>query len=574
MISTDEQRPWLASYAPDVASDVVVPDEPLTAALERAAAAYPQRVALDFMGRTTTYAELLEQVRRAASALVALGVGPGDRVAVALPNCAAHVVAFYAVLRIGAVVVEHNPLYTDSELAHQLADSGAVVAVCWEQTAAAALRVQERTSVRAVVAVDLTRDLPRLKRLALSLPIAKARELRAAMRAPVPDAALRWDALVRDASPLAAHHPAPAGEDLALLQYTGGTTGTPKGAMLTHRNLVANAVQGAEWTGAARSAAAGDPAAVVYGVLPFFHAFGLTLCLSYTVRIGATLVLFPKFDVATVLAAQKRRPGTFLPAVPPMLDRLATAARETGADLTSFRYAICGAMPMSAQTAAAWEEVTGGLAIEGYGMTETSPVALGNPVSDARRPGSLGVPFPSTYVRVAVQDDPSRVVAQGERGELHGSGPQVFSGSWQRPEESAECFVQADGRQWVRTGDVVVMDEDGFVTVVDRIKEMIITGGFKVFPSQVEEWLRQMPGVEDVAIVGVPGGDLGEKVVAAVVLAEGTRGIDLEAVRSWCEQHLARYALPRQLVVVKDLPRSQIGKVLRRVVRDQVMAGG
>lgn len=572
MISTDEQRPWLASYAPDVAADVVVPDEPLTAALERAAAAFPERVALDFMGRTTTYAELLAEVRRAASALVGLGVEPGDRVAVALPNCATHVAVFYAVLRIGAVVVEHNPLYTESELAHQLADSGAVVAVCWEQTAGAVARVQERTAVRSVVAVDLTRDLPRLKRLALGLPIARARSLRSAMRAPVPDGVLRWESLTKDAPVLSSEHASPSGDDLALLQYTGGTTGTPKGAMLTHRNLVANAVQGAEWTGAARAAAAGEPAEVVYGVLPFFHAFGLTLCLSYTVRIAATLVLFPKFDVESVLAAQARRPGTFLPAVPPMLDRLAAAAKESGADLSSFRYAICGAMPMSARTASAWEDVTGGLAIEGYGMTETSPVALGNPVSDARRPGSLGVPFPSTWVRVADQEDPSRVVATGERGELHVSGPQVFGGYWQRPEESAECLVEADGRTWVRTGDVVVMDDDGFVTVVDRIKEMIITGGFKVFPSQVEEWLRQMPGVEDVAVVGVPSGDMGEKVVAAVVLEEGTRTLDLEAVRSWCEQHVARYALPRELVVLEDLPRSQIGKVLRRVVRDQLLA--
>ncbi|WP_211281853.1 AMP-binding protein [Sanguibacter antarcticus] len=571
-MSTDEQRPWLASYAPDVAADVVVPEESLTAALERGAAEYPDRVALDFMGRTTTYAELWDEVRRAASALIGLGVVPGDRVAVALPNCAAHVVAFYATLRIGAVVVEHNPLYTDSELAHQLADSGAVVAVCWEQTAVAVARVQGRTSVRTVVAVDLSRDLPRVKRWALALPVPAARALRTSMRAVVPDGVLRWDRLVRGASVLAAEHPSPVGDDLALLQYTGGTTGTPKGAMLLHRHLVANAVQGAEWTGAARAAAAGEPPAVVFGVLPFFHAFGLTLCLSYTIRIGATLVLFPKFDVGTVLAAQKRRPGTFLPAVPPMLDRLATAARASGADLTSFRYAICGAMPLSAATAQAWESVTGGLAIEGYGMTETSPVALGNPVSSARRPGLLGVPFPSTWARVAVQDDPSRAVAPGERGELQVSGPQVFEGYWQQPEESAQCFVEADGRTWLRTGDVVVMDEDGFVTVVDRIKEMIITGGFKVFPSQVEDLLRQMPGVEDVAVVGIPGGDLGEKVVAAVVLEPGVDGFDLETVRAWCAQHLARYALPRQLVVVKDLPRSQIGKVMRRVVRDQILA--
>ncbi|MBI9115368.1 AMP-binding protein [Sanguibacter sp. YZGR15] len=564
-------RPWLSSYAPGVSADVEVPEEWLGAALVRGAREHPRRVALDFMGGRTTYGELAEQVARAAGALVRLGVGPGDRVAIALPNCAAHVVAFYAVLRVGAVVVEHNPTYTASELEHQLVDSGAVVAICWERTALSVLEVQDRTSVRTVVAVDISRDLPLLKRVALSLPVGRARALRESMRAEVPSGVARWHALVRAARPVAASHPVPVGEDLALLQYTGGTTGTPKGAMLSHRNLVANAVQGAEWTGAQRRAAEGGSPDVVYGVLPFFHAFGLTLCLSYTLRIGATLVMFPKFDVDSVLAAQRRVPGTFLPAVPPMLERLAMAAGERGADLSSFRYAICGAMPLPASTAAAWEDVTGGLAIEGYGMTETSPVSVGNPLSEARRPGSLGLPFPSTWIRVVDQDDPHREVATGERGELLVSGPQVFSGYWEREEESAEAFVEADGRTWVRTGDVVVVDEDGFVVVVDRIKEMIITGGFKVFPSQVEDWLRKMPGVEDVAVVGVPGGDLGEKVVAALVMAADAHPVDLEAVRTWCEKHLARYALPRQLVIVKDLPRSQIGKVLRRVVRDRVI---
>lgn len=567
-------RPWLSSYAPEVSPDVVVPDEPLGAALERAGAAFPDRIALDFMGRTTTYAALVEEVSRAASALVALGVTAGDRVAIALPNCAAHVVAFYAVLRIGAVVVEHNPVYTESELEHQLADSGAVVAICWEDTAVKVLAVAAQTSVRTVVAVDLSRDLPGIKRFALSLPIKKARDLKTAMRTKVPAGTLMWHTLLRGASPLPDSVPRPASGDLALLQYTGGTTGTPKGAMLTHRNLVANAVQGAEWTGGRRDADAGKPGEVVYGVLPFFHAFGLTLCLSYTLAIAATLVLFPKFDVAAVLEAQRRRPGTFLPAVPPMLDRLTTAAVAKNADLTSFRYAICGAMSLPAKTAQAWESVTGGLAIEGYGMTETSPVALGSPLSDERRPGRLGLPFPSTYIRITDQDDPTRDVAPGERGELLIAGPQVFDGYWRRPQETAQSLVVSDGMTWVRTGDVVVMDEDGFVEVVDRIKEMIITGGFKVFPSQVEECLRRMPGVADAAVVGLPGGDLGEKVVAALVLAADASGVDLEAVRAWCEKNVARYAVPKQLVILPDLPRSQIGKVLRRVVRDQVIAAG
>jgi long-chain acyl-CoA synthetase len=332
--------------------------------------------------------------------------------------------------------------------------------------------------------------------------------------------------------------------------------------MLTHRNLVANAVQGHAWTGTQPGTE------VVYGVLPFFHAFGLTLCLSYAIRVGATLVAFPSFDPDRVLAAQRRLPGTFLPAVPPMLDRLAAAAEASGADLTSFRYAISGAMALPAATAQRWEQVSGGLVVEGYGMTETSPVALGNPLTEGRRPGTLGLPFPSTSIRVVDPEDVARDVGPGERGELLIRGPQVFAGYWGRPDETAEQLLD-DG--WLRTGDIVTVDDTGWVVLVDRIKEVIVSGGFKVYPSQVEDQLRTMPGVADVAVVGVPGGDLGETVVAAVVLEPDATGVDLDAVRAWGEKHLARYALPRRLVVVDELPRSQVGKVLRRVVRESVL---
>ena len=579
MTRPSEERPWTRSYSPGVSADITVADEPLTAALERGARTYPDRVALDFMGRQTTYRELSNQVAHAAGVLTKLGVRPGDRVAIGLPNCATHVVVFYAVLRIGGVVVECNPTYTAEELAHQVADSGATVAVCWEPTAARLAERQGETDVHTIVGVDLSRDLPGVKRLALSLPIAKARALREALRAPIPASVVRWERLLKKATRLPASYPAPGSTDLALLQYTGGTTGTPKAAMLTHANLVANATQGQEWTqmGFADGPQRGVSDDVVYGVLPFFHAFGLTLCLSFTIRIGATLVLFPKFDVASVLATQKRIPGTFIPAVPPMLDRLAKASVEQGVDLGTFRYAICGAMPLPGEVAKAWEDVTGGYAIEGYGMTETSPVALGSPCSENRQPGTLGLPFPSTDIRIADQEDPYRLVEPGERGELLIAGPQVFGGYWNRPEESADTLVEIDGKRWIRTGDVVVMQEDGFVRLVDRIKEMIITGGFKVYPSQVEEHLRAMPGVEDVAIIGMPGGDLGERVVAAIVLAKDAAThaqVDLESVRAWCEAKLARYALPKQLELVKELPRSQISKVLRRVVREDLLHRG
>ncbi|TQL01166.1 AMP-binding protein [Cellulomonas sp. SLBN-39] len=555
--------PVPAAWPHGVPREVDVPDEPLGATLERTVREHPARVAVDFLGRTTTWAQIGDQVSRGAAVLRDLGVGPGDRVALVLPNCTTHLVAFWAVLRLGAVVVEHNPTYTADELEHQLADSGATVAVVWEQAVPRVLAGRARTALRHVVAVDLSADLPTVSRLALGLPVPTARRTRAAMRGAVPAGVPHWHRLLRRARPLPEDVARPAGADVALIQYTGGTTGTPKGAVLTHRNLLANALQGQAWTQA-------EPGTeVVYAVLPFFHAFGLTLCLTYATRIGATLVVLPSFDPARVLAAQRRRPGTFLPAVPPMLDRLAAAAEESGADLTSFRYAISGAMALPRATAERWEKVTGGIVAEGYGMTETSPVALGNPLSRDRRPGSLGLPFPSTRIRVVDQEDPTRDVAPGERGELLIAGPQVFAGYWDRPEETAHQLL--DGG-WLRTGDVVQVEDDGFVVLLDRMKEMIVTGGFKVYPSQVEDHLRTMPGVRDVAVVGEPAGDMGERVVAAVVLDEGASGIDLAAVRAWCETRLARYAVPRRLVVLPDLPRSQVGKVLRRVVRDEVVA--
>ncbi|WP_082156557.1 AMP-binding protein [Cellulomonas sp. A375-1] len=542
--------------------DLTVPDEPLTAALDRAVADHGDRIAVDFLGATTTYRTLADEVAKGAAALVALGVQPGDRVAIALPNCTQHLAAFYAVLRIGAVVVEHNPTYSADELAHQLADSGATVALVWTKAVPAVLEARDRTALRHVVAVDLAHDLPLISRLALRLPVAKARRTAAAMRGPVPADVPLWHRLVRAANPLPAEHPQPASSDVALLQYTGGTTGTPKAAVLTHRNLVVNAEQGHLWTKHRRGQE------TVYGVLPFFHAFGLTLCLSYSMRIAATLVVLPSFDPALVLAAQRRRPGTFIPAVPPMLDRLVTAAEAAGVSLRSFTRAISGAMALPAATAQRWEEATGGLVVEGYGMTETSPVALGNPFDATRRPGALGVPFPGTEVRVVSQSDVTVDVPPGEPGELLVRGPQVFTGYWNRPDETAEQLV-ADG--WLRTGDVVRVDDDGFVLLVDRIKEMIVTGGFKVYPSQVEDHLRTMPGIQDVAVVGVPGGVMGESVVAALVLRDG-HDVDLAAVREWCGRKVARYAVPRRIVVLPDLPRSQVGKVLRRVVRDQVLS--
>jgi len=554
---------WSAKRWPGVPREIDVPDESLVEALETAVARWPGRVAVDFMGETTTYQELGEAVSRGASVLDGYGIGKGDRVAISLPNCTSHMVAFYSVLRLGAIVVEINPTLSAPEIEFEMADSGAVLLLAWEK-ALETLGPSPEGERFVSIAVDLSADLPRIKQLALRLPISKARHLRSQLCSDALPTVPRWHSLLRRAQPLDASYPKPASDDVALLQYTGGTTGTPKAAVLTHRNVVSNAVMGEAWTGA-------KPATeVIYGVLPFFHAFGMMLCLAYSVRIGATLVAFPKFSADEVLAAQKRRPGTFLPAVPPMLDKIADAAEATGADLRSFTCSLSGAMPLSPETASRWEELTGGMVVEGYGMTESSPVAVGNPLSSARRPGSLGIPFPSTKVRIVDPEDPSHDVPRGESGEMLLHGPQVFSGYWNRPEETASQLLPGG---WLRTGDIVQVEPSGHIVLVDRIKEIIITGGFNVYPSQVEDRLREMPGVRDVAVVGLPGGRMGEDVVAAIVLEMGHPAIEIQAVREWCSAKLAKYALPGRVIFLPDLPRSQIGKVLRRVVRTDLLSG-
>jgi long-chain acyl-CoA synthetase len=384
------------------------------------------------------------------------------------------------------------------------------------------------------------------------------------MTGPVPPGALPWDDEVTRTGPLDPSHPYPRPQDVALLQYTGGTTGTPKGAVLTHRNLRANAAQGRAWVPGLK-----DGEETVYAVLPLFHAYGLTLCLTFSISVGATLVLLPRFDLDQMLAALRRRPPSFLPAVPPIYARVAEAARGQGVDLSSIRFAISGAMPLPPAVVDLWEGVSGGLLVEGYGMTETSPIALGNPVAPTRRPGTVGVPFPSTWIRVVDPDHPEDDVAVGESGELLIRGPQVFSGYWNRPEETAAVMLPGG---WLRTGDIAVMDADGFVRIVDRIKELIITGGFNVYPSEVEAILRELPEVDEAAVVGIRGvSDVGEEIVAAVLPTPGET-VDPEVVRAYARDRLAGYKVPRRVIVVDELPRSLVGKVLRRVVRDRIEA--
>ncbi|ROS59530.1 long-chain acyl-CoA synthetase [Frigoribacterium sp. PhB160] len=557
-MTIETPRPWLNSYAPGVPTDI----EPVTGSLldivEGSAAAYPKAVALEFFGATTTYSELVEQISRAAEGLRALGVGHGDTVALVMPNSPQHVVAFYAVLRLGAIVVEHNPLYTPRELRHQFEDHGAKVVVAWDKVVETLQAFPADVAPDAIVSVDVTRGMPFGTRAALRLPISKARESRARLTTSV-RGTTPWEKVV-GSSRIKAKHPRPETSDLAVIQYTSGTTGTPKGAQLTHANLLSNAAQSRAWV---PTITRGD--CTVYAVLPMFHAYGLTLCLTFAMSMGARLVLFPAFDPALVLKVMKKRPPTFLPAVPPIYTRLRKAADDAGVSLQGVEVAISGAMPLSAEVVEPWEAESGGWLVEGYGLSECSPVLMANPVGPTRRAGTVGLPLPSTEVRVVDPEHPTVDVAPGESGELIVRGPQVFSGYYRKPQESGEVFVDGD---WFRTGDIVTIDDDGFVRVVDRIKELIITGGFNVSPSEVETVLMRWEGVAEAAVVGLPSPG-GEQVAAAVVLEPGAT-LDVQALRTFARSHLTPYKVPRRIVVLDELPKSLIGKTLRRKVRDEL----
>ena len=573
--ASEDHRQYLRPhYQPGIPAAIEVPDAPLSELLETAARFYPDRVAIDFLGAAMTYRELLEASERAAQVLRTSGVHKGDRVALIMPNCPQHAIALYGALRIGAIVAEHNPLAPAEEIRSQLDAHGAQVVIVWEkgidlvsEPLTGGQHGGDPLKGRTVFSVDLSAAMPRRLRAALRLPVERARRERAAFRAENLPADVRsWDREVAGAHRIPSRFPYPGGSDIAVLLHTGGTTGTPKAAMLTHTNLRANANQAIAWVPMLHEGGEN-----FLCLLPFFHAFGLTFNLFCAVQKAATQVMLPKFSVDQILAAHERRPFTFFVGVPVMFERILNGAQRKGTSLRSLRYGVCGAAPMPPEVGARWEKATGGYFVEGYGMTETSPIVAGTPMGPSRRLGALGLPFPSTDVRVVDSEDPdpAREVPDGEPGELLVRGPQVFAGYWE-DEEATRAAILPGG--WLRTGDIV-RREDSFLWMADRRRELILTGGFNVYPSQVEAAIRSLKGVADVAVVGLPNGARGELVCAVVVLADGAApgSVTLEAVRQHAERTIPHYALPHRLEVIDEMPRSQIGKILRRVVRERVL---
>jgi long-chain acyl-CoA synthetase len=556
----DVTTPWLDNYPPGVPEHVAVPTASLAGLLDDAARDFPHAPALHFEGRTTSYAQLAEQARRAAGALAGLGVGKGTRVGLILPNCPQAVAALFGALRLGATVVQNNPLYTERELGHQLADAGVEVVVCLDLVYERVKALRGQTAVREVVVTSVLDELPAVRR-ALAPYTKRGKAASASIDKDEP--VRRWRELLGSA-PQGPREPAEVDpdRDLALLQYTGGTTGVSKGVMLTHHNLRANVEQVRAWFPDA------DPGReVMMAVLPFFHVYGLTVCLLLGVRLGAALVLQPRFDLDGVLSAIDRFRPTLFPGVPTMYVAVNDAVEKGGHDLSSIKACLSGAAPLPMEVAERFERFSGGRLVEGYGLSESSPVAIANPIYGKRKAGTIGMPLPDTLARIADPSDPDRTLPTGEPGELAISGPQVMGGYWNRPEESAA--VLRDG--WLLTGDMAVMDEEGYFAIVDRKKDMIIAGGYNVYPREVEEVLYEHPKVLEVAVAGVPDAYRGEVVKAFVVLRQGEQAT-VDEIREFAKARLAAYKVPRAVEFRDDLPKTLIGKVLRRALVEQEQA--
>lgn len=550
-------RPWLGAYPPGVPADIEVPDLPVTELLERAAWDLPNRVAVDFRGRRTTYAELEDAVDRAAQVLRERGVGRGDRVALVLPNCPQHVVAFFAVLRIGAAVVEHDPQVPARDLALRLRQLGDPVLVAWDRVAAPldeALREADGRDVGPALAVRLRHALPLSRRLAHDLPLPDARRARARLAGPVPQGWDDWDLAVAAALPVTTVGPGVHPDDPAVMLPGDPTAGA---AVLSHRNLRAAVEQALAWTPAL---ARGRE--TVLAALPLSHSCGLTLTLGHAVALAATLVLPTGPGASEVMGAVRRTRATVLLGTPTMITQLTAAAESRRDALASLRYGFSGGAALAPDVAALWERLSGGVLVEGYGTTRAAAVTAANPVSAARRLGTVGVPLPSTEARVVDPDAPTVPRRPGEVGELLVRGPQVPGA--RVGADDAPPVVLSDG--WLRTGEVAVMSGDGYVTLVDPLSDVVRLAGSTVYPSEVEEVLREHPGVADAAVVGLGGDaapDHSDRVAAVIVPTSGHRP-DLAQLRAWAGERLADHQVPAVVRVVEAVPRDGTGRVRRR----------
>ena len=558
------EHDWRRGYRHPTPWDTAYPPLSLVDLFDRAANAHPQAPLIDFLGRHFSYAETQDGANRVAAGLHALGYGPGDRIGLFLPNVPHYLAAYYGALKLGATVVNFSPLYTIEELAHQVADSGTRVLFTLSASALlpTALAVLEKSGLERLIVGSVAGALPGAKSLFYRL--FRGKEV---AKRPDDPRILAFSRLIANDGAF----PAPAIDperQVALIQYTGGTTGTPKGAMLSHANLSANARQVN-----AMDPRTGEPDRIV-GVLPLFHVFANTCVLNRTVANGGCIVMLPRFDAGQVLAAITRTKATALPGVPTMYQALLDHPKTASTDFSALRFCISGGAPLSAELKQRFETATGARLIEGYGLSESSGVVSCNPYAGEGKSGSIGQPIPATRVRLLDKDDPARAAPDGEPGELAAAGPQIMLGYWQRPDADADVFVtDADGTRWLRTGDVATIDSDGFIRIVDRLKDMIAVSGFKVFPSQIEAVLHHHPAVKEALVIGLPDTYRGEHPRAYVTLLDGANATGDE-LAAWLNPQLGHHERVDRVVVRASLPKTLVGKLSRKDLLKEVMAEG
>lgn len=546
----DTQHPWLAAYPANIAWNAAIPSRALFSLLDEAEEKYPKKLAIDFLGAHTNYAELADQVRRVATGLQAMGVKKGVRVGLFLPNCPQFVISYYAILKAGGTVVNYNPLYAHDELEHQINDSGTTIMITL------ALRVLYpkvasclgKTALKKIIVSEFQEALPFVKRMAF--PLARKADI---AHWPHDEQHAAFNGLMASEAKIIPDPVKPT-EDVALLQYTGGTTGVPKGAVLTHANLYANALQCGLWFTGLKH---GEESIV--GALPLFHVFAMATVMNLAIHTGSAMLLHPKFDMKGILYDLHFKRATLLPGVPTMYAAINNYKSIEKYDLTSLKFCISGGGPLPVEVKQVFEKRTKCTLIEGYGLTECSPVASANPLFGLNKEGSIGLPFPDTIIEVTDLEDPTKVLCLGETGEICIRGPQVMKEYLGKPDETAN--VIKNGR--LHTGDIGYVDKDGYVFIVDRLKEMIISGGYNIYPRHIEEVLYQHPAVLEAAVIGIPHPQR-VQTPKVFVVKKPDQEVSENDIRVYLKEHVAAYAMPHKIEFRDSLPKSAIGKILKK----------
>lgn len=548
----DHQKPWLKFYPSEVPYAIIWENKPLTRYFKETVEQFAERTAVSFFGKTLTFYELYEQMLKLANYLEQIGLKKGSRVGLMLPNSPQAVISYYAVLEAGGIVVQMNPLYTEKELEHQLKDCEATYLITLDVFYPKARKIKALTKLKHIIITKIQEYLPFPKNLLYPLVNKKQQNVAVSIN-PSPETHL-WKDILKTSPAAELNINIDPKEDVALLQYTGGTTGFPKGVQLTHENLISNAKMCSAWTYPCRR---GEES--ILGVLPFFHVYGMTAVMNLSILEGYKMILLPKFEAEEILKTIQKEKPTLFPGVPTIYISLLNHKDLKKYDLTSIKYCISGSAPLPVEVQERFEKETGGKLVEGYGLSEASPVTHANVIdSKIQKKGSIGIPWPNTDAAI-YSAEKQGIADVYEYGELIVKGPQVMKGYWNNKEETDA--VLKDG--WLFTGDIGYMDEDGFFYIIDRKKDMIIAGGFNIYPREIEEVLYGHEKIKEVVVAGIPDPYRGETVKAYVVPKEGVQLTEKE-LDQFARQHLAAYKVPKQYEFRQELPKTPVGKILRR----------